>query len=146
MSDFDDIFIITILKLLKFKTPTKTVLEAVLFMYLLTITNNAGISFFMTKHGVVLLILDMESAKPDVNGRKTIIWFCSFVFESDKKKTKKMFQKRIDPIYIGSDKSFYIFKASALWAMLSISQFVRPCVRMSVCLSVCKSVNFWGTV
>ena len=30
--------------------------------------------------------------------------------------------------------------------MLSISQFVRPSVSLSVCLSVCPSVYFWGTI
>ena len=37
---------------------------------LLTNTNIAWINFFMTKHGVVSLIIDIESVKSDVNGRK----------------------------------------------------------------------------
>ena len=39
-------------------------------MYLLTNTNIARIKFFMTQHVVVLLIMDIESAKSDVNGPK----------------------------------------------------------------------------
>ena len=44
-------------------------------MYLLPNTNNAGIKFFMTQHVIVLLIMDMASAKSNVNGRKTKLWF-----------------------------------------------------------------------
>ena len=56
----------------------------------------------MTQHVVVLLIMDMESAKSDVNGQMTKICFWYFVLKSDKN-PKNTFQKRIDPIYIGSD-------------------------------------------
>ena len=38
-------------------------------------------------------------------GRKKYV-FGFFVLESDKKK-REMFQKRIDPLYIGPDQSFY---------------------------------------
>ena len=46
--------------------------------------------------------MDMESAKSDVNDRQKIYVFCYFVLESDKN-PKQIFQKRIDPIYIGPD-------------------------------------------
>ena len=46
----------------------------------------------MTQLIVVSLIMDMESAKSDVNGQK----------KSDKNQKKK-FQKHTDPIYIGPD-------------------------------------------
>ena len=45
-------------------------------MYLLTnIKHCWDLIIFMTQYGVVLLIMDMESAKSDVNGRKTKILF-----------------------------------------------------------------------
>ena len=53
----------------------------------------------MTQNVDVFLIMDMESAKSDVNSWKKKYDFCYFVLESDQK-PKKMFQKRIDPIYI----------------------------------------------
>ena len=42
-------------------------------MYLLTNTNIAGIYFSMTHNFVILLSMDMESAKSDENGLKTKI-------------------------------------------------------------------------
>ena len=46
-------------------------LEGILFMYFLTDANVAGPTFFfMTKLVVVLLIMDIESEKADVNGLK----------------------------------------------------------------------------
>ena len=51
-----------------------------------------GFNFCMTKHIVVLLIMDMKEAKSDVNGRKEKVCFCYFVLESAKKKTKKGFK------------------------------------------------------
>ena len=61
---------------IRLQTPTKTILEAVLFMYLLTNPKLLGFNFFMTQHVVVLLIMDMESAKSDVNGPKNKVRFC----------------------------------------------------------------------
>ena len=54
----------------------KTILGAGLFLFLLTNTNIARIKFFMTQHGVVLLIMDIESEKSDVNGpkKKVCLW------------------------------------------------------------------------
>ena len=60
VSYFDDIFILFfydngdgVLLNTRLKTPTKTVLEAVLFMYILTNTNSAVIYFFADYgHGV----------------------------------------------------------------------------------------------
>ena len=46
--------------------------------------------------------MDMESAKSDVNGQRQKYGCCYFVLKSDKN-PQKMFQKRIDPIYIESD-------------------------------------------
>ena len=40
---------------------------------------------------------------------------------------------------------FWIFKAFYK-LMLSMSQNVRPCVFLFVCLFVCPCVHFWGTV
>ena len=52
--------------------------------------------------------MDMESAKSDVNGLgKNNMIFVSLYQKVTR--TKKMFQKRIDPIYIRSDQSFYFF-------------------------------------
>ena len=75
VSYFENIFILFMKMLLKItlKTPTKTIFEAVLCMYLLTNTNYAVIFFFITRHVIVPLIMDMESAKSDVNGPKTKI-------------------------------------------------------------------------
>ena len=43
-------------------------------MYALTNTNIAGILFLMTQPVVVFTIMDMESAKSDVNGRKDLFF------------------------------------------------------------------------
>ena len=51
----------------------------------------------MTKFVVVLAIMDMVSAKSDVNGQKEKYVFGDFELESDTKKN----QKRTDPLYIG---------------------------------------------
>ena len=44
-------------------------------MYVLTNINIAGNNSFMTKHVVVLPIMDMEVAKSDKNGRKEEVCF-----------------------------------------------------------------------
>ena len=44
-------------------------------MYLLTNTNIARFEFGLTQNVVVLLIMDMESAKSDVNGPKKKVRF-----------------------------------------------------------------------
>ena len=48
-------------------------MDGVLFMYALT---NTLFGFFLTKYVVVLSIMDMVSAKPDVNGvkEKVFVW------------------------------------------------------------------------
>ena len=51
-------------------TPTQAIFHGVLFMYALKNTKKAKIQFLMTKFTVILAILDMASAKPDVNGPK----------------------------------------------------------------------------
>ena len=57
----------------------------------------------MTQHVVLLLIMNMESVKSDVNGwKKKNVFFFYFVLEGDKT-PHKMIQKRIGQIYIGSD-------------------------------------------
>ena len=56
----------------------------------------------MTQHVVVLLIMDMESAKSDVIGGQKKKVICYFVLESETN-LKNMFQKHIDLIYNGSD-------------------------------------------
>ena len=53
---------------IRLKTPTKIILEAVLFMYILTNTNIAGIKY------------------SEVNGRRKTYDFFYFVLESDKNK------------------------------------------------------------
>ena len=89
MSDFDDIFILfmkngdEVLLKIRLQTPTKTILGAVLFMYLLT-----NLILFMTQHDVVLLIMDMESAKSNVNGpkKKVRLWL---IFNKNMTRTAK---------------------------------------------------------
>ena len=44
-------------------------------MYSLRNTNIAGIFFFMTKYGVILAIIEMASAKFELNGPKKISMF-----------------------------------------------------------------------
>ena len=56
----------------------------------------------MTEYCVVLVIMDMASAKYDVNGAKKKPVSCNFELKSDKN-PKIMFQKRIEPIHIASD-------------------------------------------
>ena len=57
-------------------------------MYLLTNTNIARIKFFMTQHIVVLLIMDMRSAKSDVNGPKKKYAFDLFFIKTVTKTPK----------------------------------------------------------
>ena len=76
VSDFDDIFILFMKMEMESGSRLgskheQKILEAILIMYLLTKTNIAGILFFLTQHVVVFLITNMESAKSDVNVRKT---------------------------------------------------------------------------
>ena len=47
----------------------------------------------MTKYAVVFAIMDMASAKCDVNVQRKKYVFGDFELESDKKNTKQMFQK-----------------------------------------------------
>ena len=44
----------------------------------------------MTQHVVVLLIMDMESAKSDVNGQKKKVRFCRILINKSEKKSKKL--------------------------------------------------------
>ena len=62
----------------------------------------------MTKYAVVLVIMDMASAKSDVNGPKKKYGFGDFELESDKKH-KIFVSKHIDSLYIGLVKGSYIF-------------------------------------
>ena len=64
-------------------------LGAVLLMYLLTNTNIARINFFMTQHVVVLLIIDIESSKSDVNGPKKKSMLLAYFNEKRDKNSKK---------------------------------------------------------
>ena len=64
------------------------------------IKKSLGFNFCMTKHIVVLLIMDMKEAKSDVNGRKEKVCFCDFVLDCYKRNHKKVL-KHIDPLYIG---------------------------------------------
>ena len=57
----------------------------------------------MTKHIVVLLMMDTKEAKSDVNGQKEKLCFWLLCIRKGQKKTKKMFQNHIDPLYIGPD-------------------------------------------
>ena len=50
-----------------------------------------GYNFFMTKYGIMLAIMDMVSAKSDVNAEKEKVCFCVFYWKIDKN-TKKRFQ------------------------------------------------------
>ena len=56
----------------------------------------------MTQHVVVLLIMDREAAKSDVNGGKKKMCFLLLCIKKWQNQ-KNVFQKRINPIYIGSD-------------------------------------------
>ena len=72
VSDFDDIFIIFMnmqmsLARVEALNNTRKHFGEVLFMYFLT---QLGLDFFMTKYVVVLLIMDMVSAKSDVSSPK----------------------------------------------------------------------------
>ena len=54
--------------------------------------------FFMTRHVVVLLIIDMESAKSDVNGRKTKMCFlllCIKKWQKPKKYVSKTYRPNL---------------------------------------------------
>ena len=80
VSDFDDIFILFhenengVLLKIRLKTPTKNNFGGCsLHVSLNKYKHCWDLIFFMTQHVVVLLIMDMESAKSDVNGRKTKI-------------------------------------------------------------------------
>ena len=53
-----------------------------------------------------------------MDGRKKYI-FGYFLLESDKN-PQEMYQKRIDPLYIGPDKSFYNFKNWLDWVYLDL--------------------------
>ena len=90
-------------------------------MYALRNTNIAGIQFVMTKYAVILAIIDMASAKSDVNGPKNLksslltLYFLGWVRVQFTLNTlyvtpthKKLFQKHIDPLYNGLVKGFYI--------------------------------------
>ena len=70
----------------------KTILEGVLFKYVWTNANTAGFKFFMTKHIVVLLIMDIKWAKSDVNGRKEKVCFWLLCIRKWQKKTNKCFK------------------------------------------------------
>ena len=76
-------------------------------MYALRNTNIAVIYFFSTKCANVLAIMDMASAKSDVNGpkKKACFWQLCRVTKTH----KKCFNKKIDPHNIGLVKGFYIF-------------------------------------
>ena len=65
----------------------------------------------MTHHVVVLLIMDMEPAKSDVNGpkKKLVFLLLRILLERDKKH-QKITLKRIDPNCIELNMSFKIFK------------------------------------
>ena len=133
VSDFDDLFILFMKMEMKscsrlgFKHQ-QNYLGPVFFMYLLTNTNIARIYFFMTQHVVVLLIMDMESPKSDVNGPKKKVHFRRILMftksdKNTKKKTlrtyrpkcywikqKNMLQKGIDQNCIIINFSFHDFK------------------------------------
>ena len=79
-------------------------------MYLIYNTKIAVIENFMTKHGVVVLIMDIVSANYDVNSQKKTCFFATLYQKVTKKQTKKLFQKHIDPIYVTPDQSFHIKK------------------------------------
>ena len=65
----------------------------------------------MTQHVVVLLIMDMESAKSDANGPKKKIQFWRILIKKKHDKNrKKLVQKGIDPNYIELNLSFNEFK------------------------------------
>ena len=48
-----------------------------------------GFYFFMTQHVVVLLIMDIESAKSDVNGPKKKVCFWRILMKKRDKNSKK---------------------------------------------------------
>ena len=58
-------------------------------MYLLTNTNTARIFFLKTQHVFVLLIMDMESAKTDINGPNKKVCFLYFFNKKSDKKINK---------------------------------------------------------
>ena len=67
-------------------------------MYALTNTNIAGIRFSITKYVVVLAIMDMVSAKSDVNSPKEKSMFLATLNWKVTKKQNKKHQKHIDPV------------------------------------------------
>ena len=49
----------------------------------------------MTKCGVILAIMDMASAKSDVNGPKKKVWFKRIFMKSDKKNYFKTYRPKL---------------------------------------------------
>ena len=57
-----------------------------------------GFNFFMTQHVAVLLIIDMDSAKSDVNGPKkkyVLAYFNKKVKKKNNKKTLKTYRPKL---------------------------------------------------
>ena len=69
-----------------------------------------GYNFLMTKYGIMLAIMDMVSAKYDVNGEKEkVCFFFAYLLKNWQKHQKKV-SKHVDPNWNELNLSFNKFK------------------------------------